>query len=321
MLFNLSETAALISTGRPLQIAGSADLLARLPRGMWIGGSTEYFMTEEGGAVCGNRLFVTELPFNCTVRQYHCGNIGNVAADAYDNGFSIVILPFDSAVHKEYAQSAAGYPDMFMKNIAGWVSGVNLDKPGQTPVTVNGLTGCVSPDMAAAMHLEVPRSKTAGISIINIFEPDEGSPAIEFPEDGFTVRECLVNGKPAVLADYLKESGADTRFPLVGDYSGSGINVSFKSFGADGSVSFYAPVFAGIRYRMAKSICDYAGGFNERIDRLRNANAVFSCNCILNFLYGELEDKKLDAFTGPVTFGEIAYQLVNQTLVYVTVED
>lgn len=38
-------------------------------------------------------------------------------------------------------------------------------------------------------------------------------------------------------------------------------------------------------------------------------------------MYGELEGKKLEAFAGPVTFGEIAYQLVNQTLVYVTVED
>jgi hypothetical protein len=47
---------------------------------------------------------------------------------------------------------------------------------------------------------------------------------------------------------------------------------------------------------------------------------MFSCNCILNFLYGELEGKSIGTFTGPVTFGEIAYQLVNQTLVYVKAE-
>jgi hypothetical protein len=32
-----------------------------------------------------------------------------------------------------------------------------------------------------------------------------------------------------------------------------------------------------------------------------------------------LKRKKIDAFAGPITFGEITYQLVNQTLVYVTV--
>jgi len=46
---------------------------------------------------------------------------------------------------------------------------------------------------------------------------------------------------------------------------------------------------------------------------------VYTCNCILNFLYGELEGKVIGSFDGPVTFGEIAYQLVNQTLVYVSI--
>ena len=45
----------------------------------------------------------------------------------------------------------------------------------------------------------------------------------------------------------------------------------------------------------------------------------FSCNCILNYLYGELEGKVTEGMYGPVTFGEIAYQLLNQTLVYVRI--
>lgn len=47
---------------------------------------------------------------------------------------------------------------------------------------------------------------------------------------------------------------------------------------------------------------------------------VFACNCILNFLYSELEGKSTGAITGPITFGEIADQLMNQTLVYVQLE-
>ncbi|WP_439895878.1 DUF6976 family protein [Alloyangia pacifica] len=40
-----------------------------------------------------------------------------------------------------------------------------------------------------------------------------------------------------------------------------------------------------------------------------------SCNCILNFPYDPLETKRTGDFTDPVTFGEIAYILLNQTMV------
>jgi hypothetical protein len=34
-----------------------------------------------------------------------------------------------------------------------------------------------------------------------------------------------------------------------------------------------------------------------------------------------LDGKKTGEITGPVTFGEVAYQLFNQTMVYLTVSD
>jgi hypothetical protein len=34
-----------------------------------------------------------------------------------------------------------------------------------------------------------------------------------------------------------------------------------------------------------------------------------------------LAGKQTGAFTGPVTFGEVAYQLLNQTLVYLKIHD
>jgi hypothetical protein len=87
----------------------------------------------------------------------------------------------------------------------------------------------------------------------------------------------------------------------------------------NGTVNFYAPVFPGIKYRIAKSISDYEHEFNSRLTGHTAESAVFSCNCVLNFLYGGLEGKRTKGFNGPITFGEIAYQLVNQTLVYITV--
>lgn len=48
---------------------------------------------------------------------------------------------------------------------------------------------------------------------------------------------------------------------------------------------------------------------------------MFSCNCTLNFLYSELEGKRTGQLVGPVAFGEIAYQGLNQTLVYLQIDD
>lgn len=132
------------------------------------------------------------------------------------------------------------------------------------------------------------------------------------------MEKCIVNGKETGFADYIAVNNINTKLPLVGDYSGNGVNISFKAI-ENGVVSFYAPVFAGVKYRIAKEVSNYEREFHSRLIGVSDANSVFSCNCILNFLYGELEGKKIDAFTGPITFGEIAYQFVNQTLVYVTV--
>ena len=326
MLMNFAEASKRIEGGAVLHIAGTEELLRKLPRGKWIGGSTEYFMGAEGGKVSDKLLFVTEFPYEIFfIKPYDASDICNVAADAFEYGFSILIVPFDSEAHREYAENAPKFKDMFMKHVTGWISGVNLEKPGQTPIVVNGVTGKVFSDKAVALHLDVPSKKMISVNIINIFEQDENSPAIKFNQEGFSVKNCLIDGKETILADYITQNSIDTKLPLVGDYSGAGINISIKSV-SDGVVNFYAPVFEGVEYKIAKSISDYGAAFRSRLKEIRglgDAGAVFSCNCILNFLYGELEGKMIEAeaFTGPITFGEIAYQLVNQTLVYVTVQE
>jgi len=322
MLITFDETSKKIAAGTVLHIAGTEALLRKLPKGNWIGGSTEYFMAKDGGKVTGELLFVTEFPYSdFKIRSYDTDTISKVAVEAFDNGFSIAVVPFDSAIHKLYAEKAPGFEDMFIKNIAGWISGLNLGASGQTPISVNGQTGAVHTDKAAVLHIGVPEDKAVTICVINIFSQDENSPVIEFQEEGFSATKCLVNGEETVLADYIAKNEIDTKLPLVGDYSGNGVNISFKSID-NGVVHFYAPVFIGIKYRIAKSVPDYAEEFNSRLsDHLSDLDtkAVFSCNCILNFLYGELEGKSIEKITGPITFGEIAYQLVNQTLVYVSV--
>jgi len=158
MLKTFDETSELIQTGGVFHIAGSEELLKKLPKGSWIGGSTEYFMTDTGGKVTGDMLFVDSFPgFGYKIAMYDAANIHTVSKDAYDSGFSVIILPFDSKVHTAYAQDAANFDDMYLKNIVGWISGLNLNKPSQIPVAVNGQTGEASEKKAVALHLEASR--------------------------------------------------------------------------------------------------------------------------------------------------------------------
>jgi len=86
-----------------------------------------------------------------------------------------------------------------------------------------------------------------------------------------------------------------------------------------GRVEFFAPVVSGIEYRLAMPVMDYVSEFEARLKELSPDSVLFSCNCILNYLHSNLAGRRTGALVGPVTFGEIAFQLLNQTLVYIEV--
>ena len=73
--------------------------------------------------------------------------------------------------------------------------------------------------------------------------------------------------------------------------------------------------------RHARPVGDYVAEFTSGLPKGLDGRVAFSCNCILNYLHSGLEGRKTGGIVGPITFGEIAYQLLNQTMVYVTVED
>jgi hypothetical protein len=58
-------------------------------------------------------------------------------------------------------------------------------------------------------------------------------------------------------------------------------------------VDFYAPVFAGMSYRLAARVGDYTSSFSEAVGAHGvRGRIVFSCNCILNYAYGAFEGKR-----------------------------
>jgi hypothetical protein len=322
-LMSVDEAADLIRTQRFFSIAADESLLRQLPPGNWVGGSIAYFIGQEGGETTRDKVFVAPLPVHGkrpAIRFYDAAELPNVCLDAPDNGYSMIIIPAFTELHSQFARDAVGYGDMFVKPLVGWISGIHLDDMGKrAPLVVNGQTLAFDSQRAIVVHCELPPDRYAHIDIVNLFRQGEGD-RIRFPKKGFSAAECLVNGARMNFADYVSSRKLDTRLPLVADYSGAMVNVSIKSVDASKrTVDFYAPVFDDIEYRFADAVPNYVEAFMAAVpDEQRPLG--FACNCVLNYLYSELEGKKTRFVTGPMTFGEVAYQLLNQTLVFMTIE-
>jgi tetratricopeptide (TPR) repeat protein len=306
-------------------VSGDERLLARLPRGNWIGGTSPYLMTDEqGGLTTRDLLLVHELPRDERVAPqislYNDKTIARITEDAPPNGYTVLLIPAFSDVHLTYGKDAPTYKDLFSHPTVGWITGVYLDDLGKDkPKVFNGKTGEAFSDEALACHVSLPAGKAAAVEIVNIFERSDG-PDIRFDTDGFAVTDCSIDGKRVNFARWLTQNEVDTQLPLIADYSGALINVSIQSVDQEaGRVVLYAPVFKGRTYRRAKPVPDYVQAFRSATAGM-SRDVVFACNCILNFLYGKLEEAHV-GLPGPFTFGEIAFQLLNQTMVYCHVVD
>jgi hypothetical protein len=324
-MYSINDVKDMVAAGKQLLLAGDEAALGELPKGSWIGGSIPYFMADQGGVCTKDQVFVTQLPdyvVSAQIKTYDANTIGEVYNDAPENGFSTIIIPSGSPVHLDFALNGPQFENFATRPLIGWIAGVHLeDLEKVTPKVFDGTQGKAFEDAAVVLHAELPEDKIVEVGIVNLFEPGDGDTII-FSENGFSAQEAMINGSKVNFADYLAEKTVDTQLPLVADLFGAMINTSFKGVDeANKQVNFYAPVFEGVEYKIAKPVEDYVKDFQTRIPTGVGDHLVFSCNCILNYLYAGLEGKKTHGFTGPVTFGEIAYQLLNQTLAYITIEN
>lgn len=321
-MYDLDEVVAMIADGRALILAGSETLLDRLPRGRWVAGTTAYFMTAEAGGVEDvDRIFVHALPDFATVTWQALADASSLARfpeTGPTNGFTILILPGGSAIVEHFAVEGPAWPGLYERPVAGWVSAVAVERIGiDTPKVYDGATGTKSDTAAAVFHVALPNTHYAAVDIVTPFEPGDG-PALTFETAGSDTDAMRVDGVQHRLRDYVAEAGVDLRRPMIADYNGAMINVALTRR-PDGSLQAFAPTFPDIVYRFGKPVDDLP-------ERLASIIAVdgpapaFSCNCICNWQYGDLAGKPTGSFTGPITFGEIAYILLNQTVVYLTIE-
>lgn len=83
-------------------------------------------------------------------------------------------------------------------------------------------------------------------------------------------------------------------------------------------MDLYAPVFREVNYSIAAPVVNYLAEFRSALPK--GTTPSFSFICILNFLSSQLEGRVAEGMYGPITLGEIAYQLLNQTLVYLEIK-
>jgi hypothetical protein len=310
------HAAELIRAGKTLLLAGDAAVLAKMPPGKWIGGTIPYFVTEKGGCCVRDQVFVDVLDApadRVRIARYAPEALGRIYRDARPDAVRFIIIPALSKAHLDFALGAPTYDGFASIPLLGWIAGVHLDDLGKVaPLVFDGTDASAIGDAAVVLEMALPAGVAPTLGIVNPFEPDLAGPEIRFTKAGFSAATALVDGKEVDFPAFLRARAHEARFPLVADYCGAGVNVSFQAILAD-KVDLYAPVFPDITYRLAKPLADYRATLARDLDREWKST---SFNCILNYLYGELEGKPIGSASYPCTFGEIAYQLLNQTFVH-----
>ena len=212
-IMNVEDVGKLLEKGNTLLLAGEEDLLRKLPKGRWIGGTIPYFITpENGGMVSQDKLFVTDISDvtdSIDIKIYDDNSLGKIYTDSGSSGFSFIIIPAMSTVHSNFAINGPNYKDFGCQPLVGWISGVHLDDLGKnTPKVFDGLSGSAHEQEAVVMHVNVQHGKTVDVGIVNIFEQGGGD-TLTFASDGFSCTDVMVNGVKENFADYITRNNFD----------------------------------------------------------------------------------------------------------------
>lgn len=322
-LINKEQVVSLIKSGKKLLISADSNLLKDLPVGNWVGGSIPYFLTQEGGVFSKDKYLVQHMPSEVEdfkIIAYTTDTMSRIPKDTFRNGFSFILIPSGTKVHEKYSKECFFWDKYFERPVLGWITGYDLNTLDKDmPIVMNGFSGEVYTDCALVFHARLRDNVHAKVDIINIFNQGPGV-GIKFETDGFEASVCTINGNQVNLVDFIEKNKIDTKLPLVASYMGTNVNVSFKEIDKKNKVvKFYAPIFTEIEYKVASPVGDYEKVFLNQLKKI-SKTPFFTCNCILNYLYANMEGRKVGDYAGPITFGEIAYVLLNQTFVYITIE-
>ena len=322
VLYSSDQVTQMIKAGKKLILAGDESQLSQLPAGEWIGGTIPYFIGDKGGTFTKELIYVndiTETGKEYKFARYDESNIQKVTTDVFHNGFSYIILPALQPVHISFGLYAPSFENAFMNPLMGWVCGVAFEEFGSKAPKVY-FKGEESASEAVVVHVDLPDHKIGRLEIANLYHQGDGD-EITFFEDGFDTNRCMINGEESSLYEYFIEHDIAESLPLVANYFGARINVGHIWDREQKRVNAFAPVFKDRVYKVAKDVTDYPGTFRAQLNNVDTNSIQSSCNCLMNYFNFGLENKQIGSVHGPFTFGEIGYQLLNQTFVYLMIED
>ena len=322
-LFSLEDAQNLINAGFKGIVASDESLLKQLPKGEWIGGTMPYFMSEEGGTTTKEKVLMSELDSRFDIHQintYTADQLDNIFSDYPEWGASFIIIPALSKCADLYPRVVEHNSKAFMSPIIGWGSGVLWEDVGKiSPKIIDGRDGSLYDDRVIVMHCNLPQNVTANIGTINIIEPS--GPKITFPEYSTELTDALIDGEKRNIYDFLKERNSTIAQAFVTNIRGEKVNLTIKSINDDTkSVTTWNPVNPAYEYQHSDPIDNYEELFEKELENKSGAFA-YNCNCLYNYFFCNLDGKKIGDVTGVISFGEIGYISLNQTFVYLTLEE
>ncbi len=314
-----AEAALRIEQGHYLLLAGREAELATLPSGCWIGGTVAKFVGPQGGTKAAGQIYYadfTNVAEAVAWRSFDAQSLPELAQYYPPNGFAILLIPGCSQILGILAGGVMNYENIYDAPLTGWVSAVPLAERRHMRPKV--FAGGPEPhdERAAVMYVSLPQDMFAQLHIANLFSPGDG-PDIQFLSSSpDAAQDCLIGGVRRNLDAYRVEARIDMRLPLVTDQDGALLNIGLLP-GAEpgGALSLLAPVSPELTYRFAETVRDYADEFGAALAALDYGSAANACVCVLNYLHAGLEHARGLDFTAPVTFGQIAYTVLNQTFV------
>ncbi len=324
VLYSVAEVSAMINAGKVLSLAGVESLLSQLPAGKWIGGTTPYFMTPEGGCICEDKIYVKEIPayaLNAKAVSYTAETIKNIYNDAYSHGYSIIIVPQRSNFWIDFFGNAMQIEGFAQKPVVGWVSMVRYEDQATKKAAVFCNSGKPLYEEAVVLHVELPNNKITEASSINPYVESDGDVIEVEKTTNAVIGDVLVNGKKENFFKYIMAHKESSRLPLMTDYSGISVNVAYTFDEKTGVVTCYAPLFKDVKYHLARPVGDSLKEISDKYEDIPGADRVFTCSCGSILVDGDLFGKRGAAVVGPFTGGEICYQLLNHTNVALDVFD
>ncbi|MCQ2251815.1 MAG: hypothetical protein MJZ61_00040 [Bacteroidales bacterium] len=325
-LYTKSEVIDFINAGRVMLLSGSEKALEGLPKGNWIAGTTPYFM-DTVGKVSEDKIFVDDFTLiakDSKLEIFDKNNIKDIAKKGFANGFIVTTMPIDSEVLAEFANHSLEYDDIYNNPLVGFVSCCLFDDFGKVKTySGTGIDGKLYNDKAVALYVELPEYLAARCEIMNFDTIDENTSKVVFPKTSFVQSDCLIDGKPGNISDYFEnvvkaKLGRYTQ--MITSQNGALINRDPRVVNTEtGETSFFSPVYAGDEYYLVKNGSDYFKMFNDTL-KAKKSDVVSCLSCISYYFGGNFEGRSI-CKNGVYAFGEIAYQLLNKTIVTLEIDN